>query len=238
MAVPTVTATAVTTAGSTASADPSVLLPATVNPGEILVALIRKDNEAVMTWPNGWTKIVGDATDGADDQTSCAWKVADGTEDGTSITISTGVSGKYAALSYSIAGANSIAVSTLATGASNAPNPPNFNFPGGTQDYLLLWMGGWEGEQTSPPATSLGGSWTNQIGSNSGTAGAVATNCRVASARLSLPASSSFDPPSWTISASDDWTAFSVALWNAPTLLVNFRNPYVVQNAPTRAANY
>ena len=216
MAVPTVTATAVTTGGSTASANPSVLLPATVNVGDLLVVLIRKDNEAVMTYPAGWDKIVGDASDAADDQTSCAVKLADGTEDGTSITITTGVSGKYAALSYAIGGADSYAASSLATGASTAPNPPSMAAPAGTQDYLYLWMGGWEGEQTSPP-TGNPTNYTNPIGSDSGIAGATATNCRVASARRTIAANGAAeDAPAWTISVTDDWTAFLVALWKTP----------------------
>lgn len=216
MAVPTVTSTAVTTAGSTASANPSVLMPPTVNVGDLIVALIRKDNEATMTWPADWDKIVGDASDGADDQTSCAVKIADGTEDGTSISISTGVSGKYAALSYAIGGADAYVVSSLATGASTSPNPPSIPAPAGTQDYLYLWMGGWEGEQTSPPAGNPT-NYTNPIGSNSGTAGAIATNCRVASARRAIAANGAAeDPPAWTISVSDDWTAFVVALWKTP----------------------
>lgn len=214
MAVPTVTATAVTTGGSTASANPSVLLPATVNVGDLLVALIRKDNEAVMTWPAGWDKIVGDASDGADDQTSCAVKVADGTEDGTSISISTGVSGKYAALSYAIGGADSYAVSPLTSGASTVPSPPTWSPAAGSQDYLFLWLGGWEGEQTSPP-TGNPVNFTNPIGSNSGTAAAVTTNCRVASARRALTGTQ-ITSVSWTISTSDDWTAFFVALWKVP----------------------
>lgn len=214
MAVPTVTATAVTTAGSTSSATPSVLLPATVNVGDILVALLRKDNEAVMTWPADWTKIVGDASDAADDQTSLAWKIADGTEDGTSITVTTAVAGKYAALSYAIGGANSIAVSSLAIGSSTTPDPPSMPAPAGTQDYLYLWMGGWQGEQTSPP-TGNPTNYTNPIGSSSGTAAGTSTNCRVASARRAIAANSAAeDAPAWTISVSDAWTAFLVALWN------------------------
>lgn len=225
MAVPTVTATAVTTAGSTSSANPSVLLPATVNPGDILVALLRKDNEAVMTWPGGWNKIVGDASDAADDQTSLAWTTAVGNEDGTSITVTTGVAGKYAALSYAIGGADNIAVSSLAIGSSTVPNPPSSTPVGSTRDFLYLWMGGWQGEQTSPPAAAPTGTifpsnalvnFTNVIGSSSGTAAGTATNCRVASARLNGASTTGVDANSMTISVSDAWTAFCVALWLEP----------------------
>lgn len=215
MATPTVTATAVTN-GTTASATPSILLPATVNVGDILIAMIRADNEEAYTWPAGWNALVSDVSDAADDQTGCRWKLADGTEDGTSISLSRTQSNKFAALSYAIGGADHIEVSSLAIGSSTAPNPPSFSPSGGLQDYLFLWMGGWQGEQTSPP-TGNPTNYTNPIGANSGTAGATSTNARVASARRAVTGTTE-DPPAWTISVTDAWTAFAIALWTPPAV--------------------
>lgn len=217
MAAPTVTASAVTTTGGTATATPSILLPATVNPGDILIAFIRQDDEEAYTWPAGWNLLVADTSDAADDQSSCRWKIADGTEDGTSITLTRTISRKYSALSYAIGGANTVEAGPLATGTSTAPAPSTITPSGGTQDYLFLWMGGWEGEQTSPPASNPT-NFTNPIGSNSGTAGAVTTNTRVASARRAVLAGTTQASTSWTISVSDDWTAFYLALWLQPAV--------------------
>ena len=88
------------------------------------------------------------------------------------------------------------------TGTSTTPDPPNLTPTGGAKDYLWIWAGGWEGEQTSPPAGSpTGGNYANNIiGANSDTAGAVTTNCRVALATRNLNAASE-NPPAWTISA-------------------------------------
>lgn len=216
MTVPTVTATA-TTNGTTASATPVINLPATVNVDDIILVFIRQDNEETYTWPANWNVLppLPDISDGSDDQTSCRYKIADGTEDGTTIQLTRTQSNKFAALSYAIGGATSIEAGGLAIGASVTVQPATFLPSGGTQDYLALWMGAMEGEQTSPP-TGNPTNFTNPIGANSGTAGAVTTNCRVASARRSLPASSGPSATPWTISASDDWTAFFVALWTQP----------------------
>lgn len=210
MASPTVTASA-TTNGTTSTATPTINLPATVNANDIIVVFIRADNEEAYTWPANWNLLISDASDGSDDQTGCRWKLAVGNEDGTTIQLSRTNSGKFSALAYAIGGANNVEVGSLGTGASTTPDPPNFAPSGGTQDYLWLWMGGWEGEQTSPPAGNPT-NYTNPIGANSGTAGAVTTNCRVASARRATTAASE-NPGTWTISASDDWTAFTMALW-------------------------
>lgn len=209
MAFATVTSTAVTTAGSTASAAPSLLLPATINADDRLLAYIRVAGAGDIGWPAGWTELFDEATDASDDQYSLAYATAAGTEDGTSISLSS-ANAKYAAVCYAIGAGDIPEASTRVTGTSTAPDPPSFSPTGGAKDYLWLWFGSWEGEQTSPP-TGNPTNYTNPIGSNSGTAGQVTTNVRVASARRELNAATE-DPPSWAISVSDDWSACVVAI--------------------------
>lgn len=212
MAFPTVTATAVTTAGSTAGSTASVLMPATVNAGDILIAWVRASATGGHTWPAGWTEFFDESPAGTN-QTSCAWKVAVGNEDGTTVNV-TIANSKYSAIAYAIGGADTPECSTRAGANSNAPNPPSFDPSWGTEDTLWLWCGAWEGEQTSPPAGNPT-NYTNPIGSSSGTAGAVTTNTRCASARRNLNAATE-DPPSWTISVADDWLAWVIALRTPP----------------------
>lgn len=233
MASPTVRSTA-TTNGTTATASPVINLPATVVAGDILIVVIRQDNEEGYTWPADWTALspLPDISDGADDQTSCRYKTADGSEGGTTITLTRTQSNKFAAVSYAIAGATNIEAGGLATGASTAPDPLTFTPSGGSQDYLWLSIGAWEGEQTSPP-TATPTNYTNKIGANSGTAGAVSTNCRVAGVNRATTASSE-NPGAWAISASDDWTAFVIALWTPPASPQ--RGGRNVMSGPTGAA--
>ncbi|HET8947004.1 MAG TPA: hypothetical protein VFQ07_08470, partial [Candidatus Polarisedimenticolia bacterium] len=78
-----------------------------------------------------------------------------------------------------------------------------------------IWLGGWEGKQTSPPADPLPAGYGNKIGASTGPAGTTDTNCRMAAASRNNKASSE-DPGSWTISAIDDWTAFTIAVHPLP----------------------
>lgn len=217
MAFPTIQTTA-TTNGTTATAAPVVNLPATIQNKDLLVVLIRVAVAGAIGWPTGWTELFDVSDDAADDQIALAWRRADGTE-GSTITLSSG-NGKFAALAYRIRDADDPQVSTRVTGASTTPDPPSFSPSGGSNNYLWLWLGGWEGEQTSPPA-STPTNYTNALGASSGTAGVIATNCRVASARRENAVATE-NPPSWTVSASDDWTACVIAIppkhWSLPSV--------------------
>ena len=208
-----------TTNGTTATTTPVVNLPTGIVAGNLLLVLIRVAVAGAIGWPGGWTELFDDASDASDDQTAMAWRKADGTE-GATITLSSG-NGKFAALSWRITGAEDPTVqppqfATLAVGTSVNPNPGLLTPTGGAKDYLWLAVGGWEGEQTSPPGTFPANYTLNQIGANSGAAAAITTNCRVAGAGQQLNAASE-DPGTYTISVSDDWTATTVAIHPAPT---------------------
>lgn len=214
MAFPTVTGSILTELGSGSSA--SVNLPSTLIPGQLLVVLHRSAGAGAHGWPADWTTVQSSA-DGSDDVISVGWKNIGQVETGV-VTITQG-NVKYASLAYAIAGACDPAIqapelSTVATGAGTTPDPTIVTPTGGAKDYLFLWLGGWEGEQTSPPA-SQPTSYTNPIGASSGTAAGTSTNCRVASARRALNAASQ-DPGSWTISVSEDWTAWAMAIHPPP----------------------
>lgn len=230
MAFPQVGATA-TTDGTAATANAVVNLPTGIAADHLLIVLHRSASNATAhaVSGGGWTNLVNDASDASNDRISLWFRVADGTE-GATITI-TQTSSKLASIAYRITGHDSVAnppqVSTVAVGTNTLPDPPSLTPTGGPKDFLWLWLGGWEGEQTSPPGGNPT-NYTNPLGASSGIAGAVATNCRVATARRELNAASE-DPPSWTISASDDWSAFTLAVHPgdlpAPVLAVGYQNP-------------
>ena len=219
MAFPTVVNTA-TTDGTTATASAVINLPASIVAGNLLVALHRSSSAGAHGWPAGWNVLADSTGDASANNTSIAWRKADGAE-GATVTVTQG-SSKFASLVYQISGAADPLVrppqiSFEATGTSTLPDPGGLSPTGGAKDYLYLWLGGWEGEQTSPPASNPT-NYTNPIGANSGTAGVVTTNVRVASARRNLNASSE-NPSSWTISASDDWTAWAMAVHPADPII-------------------
>jgi len=217
MAFPVVESTA-TTGRTAAETTSPVSYPATVSPGALLVAIVRVPVAGAIGWPAGWNELVEDSSDASDDVTAFAWKAAAGTEDGLTFDVTHG-NGKLAGIVYSITGAEDPAVqppqlSTVATGTSATPDPASLTPAGGAKDYLWLWLGGWEGEQTSPPSGNPT-NYSSPLGASTGTAAAITTNCRVASAQRNLNAASE-DPGSWTISVSDDWTAYTLAVHPAP----------------------
>lgn len=210
MAFPAIEAVGETN-GSAAATNKVCNLPAGIVSGDLLILLLRAAGDDTHSTPTDWTPgPVNNKADASNDTQSIFYRVADGTEGGT-VTVNGTASLKFAAICWRITGDDgTIQWSADATGTSATPNPAALTPTGGAKDYLWLWTGGWEGEQTSPPAGNPT-NYSNPIGAGSGTGGAVATNCRVAGASRQLNAATE-DPPSWTISVSDDWTAWTVAV--------------------------
>ncbi len=225
MAFPSIPAGGVVgTNGSTATTSPVVNLPSSIVAGETLFILIRNAAGGTITFPNegtDWVQLFEDSSDASNDTIALAWRKASGSE-GATVTLTFGTSGKFAALAWRVQGATDPTVrapefATLVTGSSDVPDPGSLSPTGGAKDYLWIWMGGWEGEQTSPPTGNpTNYNLANSIaGADSGTVGAIATNCRVATAARQLNAVSE-NPLSWQISVSDDWTATVIAVHPAP----------------------
>lgn len=216
MAAPVDAGRAPTTAGSTAATNKPCVLPASIAAGHRLILVIRSAGVDTHSLPAGWEWLVENNTDdGSNDTTSIMWKVATGSE-GASVTVNGTALLKWSAICWRVTGAGTPEVSPIVTGPTTTPNPPAYRPSWGTQEYLWLWVGGWEGEQTSPPAGAPT-NYSNAVGSTTGTGGAVATNCRVAGASRALTAIEE-DPPSWTISVSDNTSAWTIAI--APATMV------------------
>lgn len=213
MAFPSIAGTGATTAGSTAATNKACVLPASIAAGNLLILVIRSAGADTHTTPTDWNDLVkNDGTDASDDVVSIFYRVATGSE-GTSVTVNGTGSVRWAAISWRITDHNSAQApqaSTVASGTNTTPNPTTCTPTGGAKDYLWLWVGTWEGEQTSPP-TGNPTNYSNTLGSDTGTAGAVTANCRVGVASRTNNASSE-DAGSWTISASDDWMAWVIAV--------------------------
>lgn len=211
------TATNITTA-----ANPLVInMPPTVNAGDTLIMIIRANNAGTYTNPSGWTQLVQEGTvptEVQDDQIYIGWRKADGTEGGTTVSVTVSASGKAGALVYRITNAADptvnppLASSSVSSGSTGntSPDCPSFTPTPGAQDYLWFAVGTWQGEQTSPPA-SAPTNYSNVGGGSSGTGGSTASNCRVASATRQLNAATE-DPPAWSISAAGTWTCWTVVV--------------------------
>lgn len=221
MAFPVVEGTASTDITSATTA-PVINLPAGIVAGEFLFVHVRNAAGGSISWPAGWTERGEGGGGGADDTDAWGYRVADGTE-GSTITLTFSSSGKGAAIAHRISGTADPSIlppqfSFIVSGSSTAPDPAVLSPSGGAKDYLWLWTGAWEGEQTSPPATTPT-NYSGWTGAQSGTAGAAASNCRIAHGWRQLNAANE-NPGSTTLSASGDWTAYTVAIHPSSGLAV------------------
>lgn len=243
MAFPSIRSSIGTTS-SGSSATPIISLPATVSAGDTLIVMMRAAVGGAIGWPDGtWIELFDASSDAADDQMAAAWKKADGTEGGTTITLSC-TSSKYGAVAWAIQDAADPTVtppelSTVATGTTpTQPNSTTVTPTGGSKDYLFGALVGMEGEATTPP-TYPSGYTLGQIAGASGSGGAVETNVRVAGAWKQATAASD-DPGDWTYAGVlDDWTAYSSAVHpvtSAPPFIMPA--PKVVTHAAVVRSNY
>lgn len=214
MAFPTVQSVT-GTAFSSAATSFAVAMPATVNSGDLLVMLFGA-GAGGSTPPTGWTLID-------------AWnanvifaRAADGTEGGTTATVTIGASSKAAALVYRITGwINSGTITNdvkKADGASDGanPDPPSLT-PGWTDDTLWLAMA-WSNASTT--LTSVPTNYTSgQVQASGGTGGAT-TKYTVFGAQRQLNAATE-DPGTFTIGSSNTSIGMTVAIRPAASGVTN-----------------
>lgn len=213
MASPTVQG-GTNTARTSAETTSPVNYPAATLNKELLILHGRVCGVGAITVP-GFTQLAQDSSDASDDVEYVGWKMADGTEGGTTVSVTHGNFRSSWVMSR-IQGAdlptvNPPVISSPAIGATATPDPPLLTPVYGSQTYLWLWLGGWEGEQTNPPTTPPTG-YTIVNNAATGTTGNTDTNNRVADYRFASTATSE-NPPSLTISvAAVGWTAWTVAV--------------------------
>lgn len=201
------------TSGSTAATSHSVVLPATVNANDLLMVFGRVAVAGTVAI-TGWS-IGQDSSDASDDVTFWGYRdtLADGSEAGSSVTCTHG-NGKMVAHTMAIGGAEAPGTQapqagTTATGTSTTPDPTTTTPTGGAKDYLWIWFGGWEGEQTLSKTQAT--NYTDGPDISSGTGGAITTNCQIKTSVRTNNAASE-DAGTITLSVSDDWTAWVIAV--------------------------
>ena len=217
MASPTVAATN-TSVDDNDNTDHVVSLPTGIVSGNLLIVVFALDggNNNNVTFPAGWTGALlielGSAIG-----LWWGWREADGTEGGT-ITCTTGFSRRSAHTAYRITGHEDPATqapeaSTGATGFDTAPNPDSLTPTGGAKDYL--WLAG-HAHDANKTTTVFPTNYSNGIS----TEGADAASAGVGSAERQLNAASE-NPGTFTISASEQWAAGTIAVHPAGAAGVN-----------------
>lgn len=185
--------------------------------GELLLVFARFAGAPGTVTYTGYTQLGSDTSDASDDQTMVFYRLADGSE-GNTDPMSWVNSVKPLTIGWRITGAADPAtqapeISTVAVGttAANSANPNSRSVTGGPKDVLYFALCAYDGEGGSP--TGAPTNYTNLIANNSGTAGAVATNCAIGGASRQISASSSDDPGAFTHpAAANGWTAWTVVV--------------------------
>ena len=203
------------TAFGTDTTNHYVNMPATVNAGDLLIVLFTNDGSATVTTPAGWTSLASTAN-GIEVRCSVYYKIAAGTEGGTTVNFVASAFEQAAAQVYRITdwhGTTPPEISTAATGTSNRPNPASLD-PAGWDVADTLWIavaGQDRGDQDGP--TAYPAYYTDGISTLS--AEDDTSTCRTHSARRVLAAASE-NPGAFTIPLSEEWVAFTIAVRPAP----------------------
>jgi len=191
-----------------------VNMPATVNAGDLLIVLFTNDGSATVTTPGGWTSLASN-TNGIYVRLSVYYKIAAGTEGGTTVNFATSGSEQAAAQVYRITdwhGTTPPEISAGATGTNTRPNPASLN-PSGWDVADTLWLavaGQDRGDQSG--TTAYPAYYTDGISTLSSSG---ISSCRTLSASRVLAAASE-DPGAFTIPASEQWVAFTIAVRPTP----------------------
>ena len=199
----------------TDTTDHYVGMPATVDAGDLLIVLFTNDGGATVTTPSGWTQLASTAN-GSAVRLSVYYKIAAGTEGGTTVNFVTSANEEEAAAQvYRITdwhGTTPPEISTAATGTSNRPNPASLD-PAGWDVADTLWIavaGQDRGDQSG--TTAYPAYYTDGISTLSSD---TTDSCRTHSARRVLAAASE-NPGAFTIPVSEEWVAFTIAVRPAP----------------------
>jgi hypothetical protein len=211
MAAPVVASTAVTNIST--AADPwTVNMPASIAAGDLLLYFIRIAGNVSMTNPTGTDLIRQDLSDASDDIQNIYGKIATGSE-GATEQIQLASTAKGACIVARITGAartgtwgsgGSIVECAAAhtnIGTTANANPNAITPTGGAKDYLYMVMLGMDHETATFSAGPAGYGAPAPVTANSGTAGAVATNCQIAIAGKGTTGTTTEDPGGWICSA-------------------------------------
>ncbi len=181
----------------------SVPLPATVSSGDKLIVVFGNNGTGTVTWPGGWDL---EETVGPSSNLSAVVysKTADGTEGGTTITVTISSNGKAASYAWAYQNASTVEVSTDATGSNTTPDPGTVTPSWGSEDnaYIALCV-------TIPGAVT--GYPSGYVSTGTQSTGTGTGNINLGYGRKEA-ASSSENPGTFTLGTTGVWVAWTVAV--------------------------
>lgn len=184
----------------------AITLPAGIVAGDLLLAFCNSDSDAsnvTHTYPAGWTELAERMA--AQQTSSIGYRIADGGE-GASFNLTQNIAEECAWVTYRISGYTGVPEVSAANVAANA-NPNSLSLTPTWEARNTLWFStaGWDLNRvvTDYPAGYAGGR------------DEVANDCGIGSCYIEVNAAAE-DPGTYTISAADGWSAYTVAVGGAP----------------------
>lgn len=237
MAFPT-PGTPVQTAFSTSVTSMAVNMPATVNSGDLLIALVETRNAPTWTKPSGWNDIatIAQAGGGAVGKLNGFYKIAAGTEAGTTPTwtASTTTTAIWQTIRVTSWHGTTPPEATTSSGDSSNANPPSLTPSWGADDTLWITVAG---NAATGETTGFTAAPTNYTGLQSNGASSGGSTANIATATRQLTATSD-DPGTFTPSSNRFWTSATIGIRPASSvtpLSVKVSDSVVVNDAPLTA---
>ncbi len=192
-----------------------VNMPATVNSGDLLLAIEAQRNNATFTaplaTPTGWVALSSQQGGGSAGYMRTWYKIADGTEDGGTATwtASIATTAAWSVIRITSWHGTTPPEAATANGDATNANPPSLNPTGwDTEDTLWLALAG---NVATGEITGFTAAPTNYINLHSNGASTGGSTCNIASSTRELAAASE-DPGTFTPNSNRFWTAATVAV--------------------------
>ncbi len=215
MAAPVVETTATTDFDSNATSH-LVTMPSGVVSGNLLIVVWSNDESATVT-SKDWTEFKT-LSPNSESRISAFYKQSDGTEGATEDFV-TSTSQQGGSIAYRVSGAANPStqapdVSTGVEANSSSPNPDAVTPSGGSDDYLWIAVSGCDSDaHTGGPANmsnflEAGTSIANNGGHSS------------CGSSENTTSGTSFNPDTFTMTSSDHWGAFTVAVYPSTGIVI------------------
>lgn len=209
--------TPVSTPFSTSVTSMPVTMPATVNAGDLLLAFVHVRNAGTWTKPTGWSEIpkigggnLSQAGGGSVGKFDGFYKIADGTEAGTTPTWTASVSttGQWHAIRITGWHGTTPPEGTTASGDATNANPPSATPSWGSDDNLWIAVAGNSATGETSGFTAAPTNYSN-LQSNGTSSGGSSVNLATATRQL---AASVDDPGTFTPNSNRFWAAATVVV--------------------------
>lgn len=212
MAFPTV-ASVTASQQSTNNAVSTITTPATINAGDLLIAIVALDSGAgAGAWSTGWTEILDAAGTGF--MANVAYRIATGTGDtNPTLTHTTERSNHLLVRITGWHGTTPPEITTLATGSSVNPNSASLTPSWGAAD--TLWI------SAAFSDDSVAHTYTGFPYASNNNQNATATSAAIVAMATTNTNAASVDPGNFTISASETWGAVTIAVRPTATTTIS-----------------